>query len=248
MKVSIITATYNSASTVADTLDCIANQSYAEIEHIVIDGLSTDETLKIVRKFPHVDKIISEKDQGIYDAMNKGITQASGEIIGILNSDDFYPNTDVIQNVVNAFKTQKVDSIYGDLQYIDQAKNQKVIRYWRAGNFKTDGFLWGWMPPHPTFFVRKSIYEKFGLFDLNLKSAADYELMLRFLHKEKISTHYLSQVLVKMRTGGQSNATLKNRLLANREDRLAWKRNDLTPFFFTTWLKPLRKINQFFVG
>jgi len=245
-KITIITAGYNSAATIRDTLKCIASQSYSNIEHIIIDGASKDDTLKIVKEFPHVAKIISEPDQGIYDAMNKGIQLATGDIIGILNSDDFYSDNDTLQSVAKAFTENNVESCYADLQYVDEKNTSRIVRNWVSGDFNRFNFLKGWMPPHPTFFVRKEIYEKYGSFDLELNSAADYELMLRFLFKHRISTHYIPKTLVKMRTGGQSNASLKNRFKANQEDKLAWKKNGLKPKFYTTWLKPIRKINQYF--
>ena len=245
MKISIITATYNSAATVRDTLTCIAGQQYDDIEHIVIDGLSKDNTLDIVKEFPHVARVISEKDAGIYDAMNKGLTLATGEVIGILNSDDFYNNDQVLAKVASVFNDPAVDAVYGDLQYVKQDNVNIVTRTWRAGFFQKRYFYYGWMPPHPTFFVRRRIYDKAGLFNTTLRSAADYELMLRVLVKHNAKAGYIPEVLVKMRAGGMSNASLKNRLRANREDMKAWKVNDLQPYFFTTWLKPLRKIFQF---
>ena len=247
MKISIITATYNSASTVRDTLASIAAQSYRPIEHIIVDGLSTDDTLNVVREFPHVDLVIAEKDSGIYDAMNKGILHSTGEIVGILNSDDIYTSTSVIERVMKLFEDKSVDAVYGDLQYVDKNNLNRIVRTWKAGEFERRKFFYGWMPPHPSFFVRKEAYEKWGMFNLKLRSAADYEIMLRFLFRYNARVKYLPGVLVKMRVGGVSNNTLRNRLNANREDRLAWKLNNLSPKFFTLILKPLRKINQFLI-
>jgi glycosyltransferase involved in cell wall biosynthesis len=247
MTISIITPTFNSARTLEDTLQCIATQDYPYIEHIIVDGQSEDNSLGIVGAFPHVSKVISEPDQGVYDAMNKGIRAATGDIVGILNSDDFYAETDILARVADLFQKHKTDSLYGDLQYVDDQNPEKVIRYWRAGHFNRRKFLYGWMPPHPTFFLRREIYERHGLFDLRLRSAADYELMLRYLFKQRISTHYLPLLLVNMRTGGMSNASFRHRLRANREDRLAWKLNGLEPHFFTTMMKPLRKVTQYWV-
>lgn len=245
MKISIITATFNSSATVADTLKSVKEQNYPDIEHVVIDGLSTDNTLEIVRNFPHVTKIISEKDNGIYDAMNKGIANAAGDVIGILNSDDVYANNSIISKVMKAFDDPAIDTVYGDLQYVKQDDLSKVVRHWRAGNFSKRKFFFGWMPPHPTFFVRRKVYENAGLFNLSLKSAADYELMLRVLLKNNHTTKYIPELLVKMRTGGMSNATLKHRLRANKEDRQAWTINNIEPYFFTIPFKPLRKVLQF---
>ena len=202
--------------------------------------------MRIVQSYgDRINHLISEPDAGIYDAMNKGIQMATGDIIGILNSDDFYADDQVLERVVATFKQQQVDSIYADLQYIDPLETEKVMRNWKAGPFDMEKFLYGWMPPHPTFFVKKACYQQYGLFDKSFSIAADYELMLRFLYKNRISTYYLPEVIVKMRTGGVSSANLKNRLNANREDRLAWEKNGLTPKFYTTWLKPVRKISQF---
>ena len=245
MKISIITVTYNSAKTISDTLKSISSQDYTDIEHIIVDGNSQDETLQLVREFTHVSKVISEKDDGIYHAMNKGIKMATGDVIGILNSDDVYARTDVLSKIANLFADKNIKASYGDLQYVKATDMTKVVRSWKAGKFKPSYFYFGWMPPHPTFFVRKEVYEKVGLFNTSLKSAADYELMLRILFKNQFQAAYLPEILVKMRTGGVSNSSLVQRVLANRQDRLAWKINELKPYFFTLYLKPLRKIFQF---
>ena len=245
MKISIITATYNSAATVRDTLQCIAAQQHPDIEHIIIDGLSADATLEIVKEYPHVAKVVSGKDGGIYDAMNKGVQLATGEVIGILNSDDFYNGQDVLLKVAAKFEDPRVEAIYGDLQYVKQDNIEVVTRTWKAGLYRKEYFYYGWMPPHPTFFVRRSVYEKVGLFNTVLRSSADYELMLRILVKYNIHAQYIPEVLVKMRAGGVSNASLRNRFRANKEDMQAWRLNGLKPYFFTMWLKPLRKIFQF---
>lgn len=245
MKITIITATYNSAATVRDTLNCIAGQSYQAIEHIIVDGVSSDNTLDIVKEFPHVAQVVSGKDKGIYDAMNKGLKLATGEVVGILNSDDFYDNREVLSQVMAAFNDPSVDVVYGDLQYVKKNNVYVVIRNWKSGQYKKKYFYYGWMPPHPAFFVRRKIYDEVGLFNTDLRSAADYEMMLRILVRHNARASYIPRVLVKMRAGGMSNASIKNRLRANREDRKAWDLNELKPFFFTTWLKPMRKIIQF---
>jgi glycosyltransferase involved in cell wall biosynthesis len=245
MKISIITATYNSALTVKDTLFSIQEQDYPDIEHIIVDGHSADNTLELVNGYPHVAKVISEKDRGIYDAMNKGISLATGEVIGILNSDDIYTDSTVISSVAQVFSNPKIMTCYADLQYVHPADLNRTIRTWKSGPFHRRNFYKGWMPPHPTFFVRANVYREVGLFNLDLRSAADYEIMLRILLKHGVTSHYLPRIIVKMRAGGMSNASFRNRLLANKEDRLAWKLNGLKPYFFTTYLKPLRKIHQF---
>jgi glycosyltransferase involved in cell wall biosynthesis len=242
--ISIITATYNAVKTIRNCLDCVRDQS-VEVEHILIDGMSEDYTLDIVKEYDsHLAKVVSEPDQGIYDAMNKGLKLAEGDIIGILNADDFYPTKDILAKVIKAFDDPEVGACYGDLLYVDGVDTNKIVRNWRSGSFSPGKFYWGWMPPHPTFFVRRSVYEKHGLFNTELGSAADYEIMLRFLVKNKIKAAYIPEVLVKMRTGGISNASFRNRLVANRMDRKAWDVNDLTPYPWTLWMKPLRKVGQ----
>jgi glycosyltransferase len=244
-KVSIITVSFNSAQTIAETLRSVASQSYSNIEHIIVDGASTDQTMKIVAGFPHVAKSISEADEGIYFAMNKGIGMASGELIGILNADDLYADNGVVEKVAAAFKDPSIDATYADLVFVDREDVSKVFRTWQSGPFKPYSMYNGWMPPHPTFFVRRSLYEKCGLFNTTLRSAADYELMLRFLMKHEITLFYIPQIIIKMRQGGKSTASIGNRIKANLEDRKAWRMNGLKPHFFTLILKPLRKIKQF---
>ncbi|MDI3318614.1 glycosyltransferase family 2 protein [Pinibacter soli] len=246
MTISIITTTFNSADTVRDTLECIKQQTHNSIEHIIVDGLSKDDTLEIVNSYPHVSTIVSEKDKGIYDAMNKGLTLARGEVIGILNSDDIYVDKDVLMKVANVFANENVDVCYADLQYVHQQDLNKILRTWKSGKLKTRSFYRGWMPPHPTVFVRRKVYDKVGNFNLSLKSAADYELMLRIFVKNHFHVHYLPEIIVKMRAGGISNASILHRIRANKEDREAWRINGLQPRFYTLYLKPIRKITQFF--
>jgi glycosyltransferase len=191
--------------------------------------------------------VISEPDKGLYDAMNKGIALSSGDIVGILNSDDYYPGPDILRTVVQCMNRKNVDSCYGDLVYVDAVRTDHVKRYWKSGEYHLRKFYWGWMPPHPTFFVRRGIYKKLGYFNLDLRSAADYELMLRFLLKAKISTTYIPEVIVHMRTGGVSNKSILNRWNANKMDRRAWVVNGLKPYPWTTFLKPVSKILQYIV-
>jgi glycosyltransferase len=242
-KISIITASLNSSATIAGCIDSVIRQK-VDVEHLVIDGGSADQTLDITYRFGNHLKIYSEPDNGIYDAMNKGIEKSRGEIIGILNADDYYASNDVLSRVLEVFEDPSVEACYGDLVYIDAKDTGMVKRYWKAGEYDAKKFYWGWMPPHPTFFVRSSVYEKYGLFKLELGTAADYELMLRFLLKHQIKVAYISEVLVYMRRGGKSNASVSNRIAANRMDRKAWQVNGLKPYPWTLYAKPLRKIGQ----
>jgi glycosyltransferase len=247
MKVSIITTAFNSAGTIRDTLKSVSQQDHPDIEHIIIDAGSTDDTIGVVKEFEHVSLIISEKDHGIYYGMNKGLKLCTGDVICFLNSDDWYTQNDVISQVVNILKKNKVKVVYGDLQYVDRIDISKVARTWRSGKFNRASLYYGWMPPHPTFFARREVYHQVGFFNTSLRNAADYELMLRVLLKHEMDATYLPQVLVKMRRGGYSNAKLIHRLRANREDHQAWQINGLKPRFLTRYLKPLRKIPQFFL-
>lgn len=248
MKVSIITATYNSASTIKDTLLSVKQQSHQDLEHIIVDGASTDNTLNLISHLGHTGPVLSEPDKGIYDAMNKGLGLATGEIVGILNSDDFYPHEGVIEKVVKAFEHSECDAVYGDLVYVDAHHATKILRKWVAGGYNKKLFYKGWMPPHPTFFVKKEVYEKYGQFNLDFKSSSDYELLLRFMFLNEIKVKYLPGVLVHMRAGGYSNRSIKNRLLAHKEDYRAWKSNGIVPKWYTLAMKPLRKVRQYMVA
>jgi len=246
VRISIITVVFNGRKTIEKCLDSVGEQECSfPVEHVVVDGGSDDGTLECIKRKNCVGTIISEPDEGIYDAMNKGIRAAGGDVVGILNADDFYASSHVLRHVAQQLDEKDLDSCYGDLVYVDADEVTKVKRYWRSGDYQPRKFYWGWMPPHPTFFVRREVYLKYGLFNLSFGTAADYELMLRFLLKHRISCGYISEILVKMRAGGVSNVSLKNRLRANQMDRRAWMENDLKPFPWTLSLKPLRKIKQF---
>lgn len=245
--ISIITVCHNAETTISDCLASIQSQT-CSVEHILIDGGSVDRTVDIIRaQAGPAAKVVSEPDNGIYDAMNKGLRLATGDIIGILNADDFYASPEILAKVSRSFTDSRINACYGDLLYVDSKDTNTVRRYWRSGQFTPNRFYWGWMPPHPTFFVRRSVYEKFGGFNLDLGSAADYEIMLRLLVRHRIQATYIPEVLVKMRTGGVSNASLQNRIKANKMDRQAWRVNSLRPYPWTLWLKPARKIGQYFV-
>lgn len=245
--ISIITVCYNSAETIEATIQSVISQDYRSIEYIIVDGASTDQTNSILHHYrDKISTLISEKDEGIYFAVNKGIIAAHGEVIAILHADDFYADSQVISKVMEAFESEQTDTVYGDLQYVNRFQPATITRNWKAGTFFPDLFLKGWMPPHPAFFVKKSCYLMHGFYNTQLTSSADYELMLRLLYKYRCSTTYLPEVLVKMRVGGQSNVSILNRIKANQEDRIAWKINNLSPSLFTFIRKPLSKLKQFF--
>ncbi len=245
MKISVITVVFNGENTIRATIESVLAQDYAQVEYIVIDGNSTDGTTDVVKSFgDRIAKFVSENDRGIYDAMNKGIKLATGEVVGLLNADDLFASTDVLSQVALAFQHSGTDAVYGDLQYFD-GETDRTTRHWRTGIYRPGLFLWGWMPPHPTFFIRRNWYRRYNGFRLDMGTAADYELMLRMIHKHGAKLAYIQKVLVRMRTGGVSNLSLKNRLSANKNDRRAWKINGLKPYPVTILLKPFRKILQF---
>lgn len=247
LSVSIITPVFNSENTVEFTTKSVLNQSYPNIEYIIIDGGSTDGTLDIIEKYKDkITKFISEPDKGVYDGMSKGIKFATGEIIGILNSDDVYASENVIELVIKTMEEKNVDCCWGDLVYVDRKNPDKIIRYWKSSEHEEGKFKTGWHPPHPTFFVKKWVYEKYGVFNLDFPISADYELMLRFLEKYKIKSCYIPKVLVKMRIGGQSSKNILNIIKGNIECYKAWKVNELRINPLRVFLKPLSKIPQYF--
>ncbi|ASW76168.1 family 2 glycosyl transferase [Chryseobacterium piperi] len=236
MKISIITVCWNSEKYLKTAIESILNQSYNNIEYIIIDGGSTDNTLNIIKSYEPLFegrmRWISEKDNGIYDAMNKGLTMATGDILGLLNSDDFYISQNSIEKIVNGFITNKVDSVFADLYYVKEQDTDKIVRKWKTGNRKS--FIKGWHPAHPCFFVKKEIYEKYGLFDLKYKIAADFEIMLRFLEKNKISSFYLEEFILKMRLGGESNKNFSNIKKGKKEILDAFQKHNIKiPFYYS---------------
>lgn len=246
MKVSIITAVLNGKPTLRDCIKSVADQEYSDIQHIVIDGGSTDGTIDVIRGHEkYLSRWISEPDGGLYDAMNKGIKLATGDIIGILNSDDIYAETNAIDSVVSCLEKSGVDTCYGDLVYVQRENMDKHVRYWKAGSFRRDKFRTGWMPPHPTFFVRRHVYEKYGVFNPDFPLAADYELMLRFLYKHRVSTAYIPKIMVRMRTGGSCRPGFPNTMNNILENYQAWRVNDLKPNPLTFLMKPLSKTLQY---
>jgi glycosyltransferase involved in cell wall biosynthesis len=232
-KITVITVCYNSAATIADTLRSVANQTYPLIEHIVVDGLSKDGTVEIVNQFSHVTKIVSERDSGIYDAMNKGIAMANGDVIGFINADDFYADPDALASIMRVFEETDAAACYGDLCYVKQNDVNTVVRYWRSSKFKAGLFSSGWCPPHPTFFVRTEVYEHCGKFDLDFSIGADVELMMRFLEVHHVRSLYLPKILVKMRMGGTTNRSVANVVKQNKEIWRAFKKNGLSPSLMT---------------
>ncbi|MRR05885.1 MAG: glycosyltransferase [Deltaproteobacteria bacterium] len=241
--ISVVTATYNSAGFIADCMKSVMSQSIS-VEHIIIDGASTDDTLKIVRQISDSALIYSEPDRGIYDAMNKGILHAKGDVLGILNSDDFYVGPSVLKKVISLFQMSGADAVFADLVYVRPYNVDQVVRYYSGAGFSPDRFAWGWMPPHPTFFVRREVYEKYGLFDTHYKIAADYELAVRFLARYGIKYAYLPDVIVKMRTGGISTRNLKSNWILNREIIRACAENGIRTNLFKVYSKYFRKIMQ----
>jgi len=247
MLVSIITATFNSSNTILDCINSVDSQNYIDIEHIIIDGASSDNTIELIGSVKNrVKTIVSEKDTGLYDAMNKGIAKASGEIVGILNSDDIYLNNNTISKVVDAFRSHEVDCVYADLFYVEKSDTNRIVRYWRTKEYTLGSFRRGWHPAHPAFFLRKSVYNKYGNFDLSFKLASDFELMLRVLEKHQVSSFYLQEPLVKMRLGGETNKSMKNIYNQNLECITAFRKNGLKVSYLYPVYRLLPKLAQYF--
>jgi glycosyltransferase involved in cell wall biosynthesis len=245
MKISIITATFNSELFIIDAISSVEKQSYSLIEHLIIDGASKDETIQLIKQSPNrVFNFISEPDKGIYDALNKGIKLATGDVIGVLHSDDEFYDLDVIKKVMNIFQTSTADIVYGDLVYVNKKKIKNKIRYWTNKPFKFLMLNFGWMPPHPSTFVKKEVFEKHGVYDTSLKIAADYDFLLRIFKDPDLQKVYLPSILIRMRSGGASNKNLKNIFLKMKEDYLVLKRNKLWGLF-TLFFKNIRKLSQF---
>ncbi|GAB5524344.1 MAG: glycosyltransferase family 2 protein [Roseivirga sp.] len=244
MKISIITVVYNSEKTISDAIDSVLGQKGIDLEYIVIDGKSQDDTMRIVESYgSQIHKVISEPDGGIYDAMNKGVSLATGDIIGILNSDDVYASDNILSQVSGLFDRNDIDCIYGDLMYVRQDDLSKMVRYWKAGKYIS--FKRGWHPPHPTFFVKKEIYDKHGLYNTDLRVSADFDMMLRLLEKHKCSVEYFPELVVKMRTGGESNKSLKNIVQGYHDMKKAFKINGISRPFYYPFLRYLPKLREF---
>lgn len=247
MKISIITVSYNSQSTIQDTFDSVLNQTYSDIEYIVIDGKSSDNTPDIINEYESLFndrlKLISEPDKGLYDAMNKGIKMATGDIVGIINSDDFYHKPDIIEKVASTFIENKaVQAVFGDVRFVNPNNLDKTVRYYRAKNFNVNRFRFGFMPPHPTFFTYKHNFEKFGYYQTDYKIAADYELLIRFLYTNGLKYKYLPLDIMKMRTGGASTKSLKSNLVLNQEIVRACRENGIYTNMVILMLKYFSKV------
>jgi len=246
LKISIITSVYNNKETIAEAIESVLSQTYDNIEYIVVDGASTDGTVDIIKQY--ADKIstfVSEPDKGIYDGLNKGVALATGDVVGFLHSDDLFEDEHVVAKIDEAFKIDDMDSIYGDLTYVSKEDTSKVVRYWKSGAYGLKKLKNGWMPPHPTFYVKREVYEKYGAFDTSFKISADYDSILRFLGREGITTRYIPEVMVKMRVGGESNKSLQNLVLKTKEDLRAIKKNNVG-HIRSIFFKNLSKIPQFF--
>ncbi|MEB0260654.1 MULTISPECIES: glycosyltransferase family 2 protein [unclassified Mucilaginibacter] len=244
-KISVITVSFNAQSTIERSIQSVISQNYDNVEYIIIDGRSSDSTVSIAEKYrDHIKVLVSEPDKGIYDAMNKGIALATGDVVGILNADDFFANEYVLTVVVDAFKNNNTAIVYGDLNYIKP--DGSISRKWVSGEYKKGIFNLGWMPPHPTFYCRRELFGRFGNYSLAFGTAADYELMLRYIHRNHLSTYYVKQVLVQMSIGGVSNHSIKNRARALLFDMKAMYENKIFYPPITLIFKPLRKLKQFF--
>lgn len=244
MLISIITVTYNSERTIRHTIESLLNQSYGKFEHIIIDGGSIDYTIEVIKsykdKYGKRLKLISEKDNGIYDAMNKGINIATGDVIGILNSDDFYTTDDILSTI--AHEIEDVDAVYGDIHYVSPANLDKCVRYYSSKSFSRWKMRLGFMPAHPSFYCRREIYSRYGSFDLSFKVAADFEQLLRLIYIHNIPTKYIEKDFVTMRTGGASSSGLQSHKKIIRDHMLAYKKNGLTPSYFLESLRYIYKL------
>ncbi len=247
-KISIITVCYNSEKTIRDTIESVLSQDHPDIEYIVIDGLSDDNTIDIVNEYSEkITKIISEPDEGIYDAMNKGVKYSTGDIIGILNSDDFFENPFVISDVIKHFKSNPtVSFIFGDVVFVDPLNTENITRFYSSEKFKGWKLRFGWMPPHPATFIKKAVYEKIGNYAVDYKISADYELFVRMLMVHNLAYSRIDKVLVRMRAGGVSTSGIKSILLLNSEIVKACKRNGIyTNLFFLIWKIPFKILEVF---
>ncbi|QWD47620.1 glycosyltransferase [Polynucleobacter paneuropaeus] len=245
MKISVVTACFNSDRTIKFAMESVRSQSYKNVEHIIIDGASTDNTLNIVKNFVSDGlKVISEPDGGIYDALNKGFGLASGDILGVLHSDDFFASEFTLSKVVDIFRDESIDVVYGDLQYVSKFSTKKIIRNWRAGEFSRSSLKWGWMLPHPTLFLRRSVFEGLKGFDLRYKISSDYDFIVRMLSQRDLTPFYYPAVIVCMRSGGVSNGSIGGVMRKSYEDYKIIRSNQIGGLK-TLVCKNIRKISQF---
>jgi glycosyltransferase involved in cell wall biosynthesis len=243
--ISVVTAVRNRRAIVAQALDSVLSQSHPEIDPIVVDGASTDGTTEVLESYRNrLSVLVSEPDTGIYDALNKGLRLARGDVVGFLHADDLMAHGDVLSRIGAAFEDPRVDAVYGDLVYVRQDDTSKIVRYWKAGNYQAGALSRGWMPPHPTFYARREAYQRLGSFDTRYRIAADYDLMLRFLSADGFRVRYIPDVLVRMRTGGISNGSLRSIVRKSREDYLIARRNGVGGLL-TIARKNVSKVRQF---
>ena len=245
MKISVVTVTYNSAKTLGDTIESVQKQDYRDVEHVIIDGASRDGTVDIIRSYDSIVNWKSEPDLGLYDAINKGILASSGDVVGILNSDDFFPDHGVLGRIVEAFRDPNVDAVIGDIAFVKPDNLKRIVRHYSAKSFHPGKFADGYMPPHPSFYVRREFYEKLGLYKLDYKIAADYELLIRFLKTNSLRYKYIPGIMVYMRTGGVSNQSIKSRYLLNKETVKACAENGIHTNMARLSLKYFTKVFEY---
>lgn len=245
MKISIITVVWNRAATISQAIESVQRQSYPNVEHIIQDGGSTDGTLEVINGMANAQtNVVSERDHGIYDAINRGITRATGDVIGLLHSDDLFAHDDVLADVARVFQDPNIQAVFGDLDYVVAEDTSRVIRHWRTGEFSPAKLARGWMPPHPTLYLRRDVFDTYGLYNTDFRIAADYDAILRYFGRAGVQSAYLPQVMIKMRMGGASNASVKHILRKSREDLTALRRNGIGGVGTLAW-KNLSKLGQF---
>jgi glycosyltransferase involved in cell wall biosynthesis len=244
IKISLITVTYNAGGTIERCIQSVISQNYKNVEYIIIDGASADNTIQIINRYQnHIHHFVSEPDEGIYDAINKGINFATGDVVGMLNADDVFTDDSVLGNVAAVFKDGRVPILYGDLDYVDGAG--KIFRKWRSGRYSHGKYNWGWMPPHPTFYCRRELFNEIGFYSLGYGTAGDYELLSRFMHKHRFNAFYLKKVMINMKIGGASNKNLSSRVKGLINDFRAMRNNEIRVPLIAVLLKRIRKIGQY---
>jgi len=244
--ISIITVSYNSINTINKTINSVFAQCYPKIEYIIVDGLSSDGTIELINSYSNrISRFVSEPDNGMYDAINKGIRLSTGDIVGILNSDDYFYNERVVENIIEAFNTKNIDAVYGDIKFVDRNNPSRVVRYYSSKKFQPGKFKYGFMPAHPSFYIKRELYEKYGLYKIDYKIAADFELLLRYFCLHNIRTKYIEMPFVTMRTGGISNKSIISNFRLNKEIRRACRENGITTNYFYIYSKYLSKIFEY---